>query len=102
MCRGELVFVEELGPYGRFIDACMVKLVKEYNSGKVGVCVGNGQVIKTLACCCGHGIYPMTLVVEVKGCKPYEVFSRESIPRRRNLYKKDSNGIYFIPETIAK
>lgn len=53
----------------------------------------------TLSCCCGHGKYPMTIVVRsfVDG-KPLEIMSKTNIPRAKNFYKKDKKGYYYIPE----
>jgi hypothetical protein len=71
--------------------------------------------VKTVACCCGHGKYPMTILVKGKEYKPLhiknpfkkeepefiqEVFSGLIIPRTRKFYKKDSKGFYYIPEVI--
>ena len=58
-----------------------------------------------VACCCGHGKYPMTIVADIRKTyltkpKYVEIFSGIEIPRIRNFYKKDKQGFYFIPETI--
>jgi len=55
--------------------------------------------MKTVACCCGHGHkdYPMTIVVRSLGSY-YELFSGKHIPRKRNFYKRDKQGYYYIPE----
>ena len=53
--------------------------------------------IKTLASCCGHGKYPKTIVIERNG-QNIEYFSGIVIPRKRRFYRKDSEGIYYIPE----
>ena len=58
---------------------------------------------RVVACCCGHGFYPMTVVVEIynrrSGERTFlEIFSNKIIPRTRNFYKKDSKGYYFIKE----
>jgi hypothetical protein len=56
---------------------------------------------RTVASCCGHGIYPMTIICQVGNSKRYyDLISGEDIPRTRNFYKMDSNGFYYIPETI--
>ena len=56
----------------------------------------------TRACCCGHGKYPKTVIVEktdVNGeVTNYELISGKVIPRKRNFYKKDKQGYYYIPE----
>lgn len=55
--------------------------------------------IKTLGCCCGHGKYPMTIVIERYGLIE-EVISGKEIPRKKEFYKMDCEGFYYIPETI--
>ena len=69
-----------------------------------------------VASCCGHGKYPLTIVVKegitIKdksyptGIKPVivyrEIISQTIIPRTRNFYKRDSEGYYYIPEVKPK
>jgi len=73
------------------IDECMHYLIVELNL----------RGIKTYACCCGHGKYPLTIVVKC-GFGFYDLVSGESIPRKKRFYKKDKQGYYYIPETIKK
>lgn len=83
------------------IDECMKHLIKELNNIKQ-------NHFEVLACCCGHKKYPMTIIVRNKtifyeGCKRFmtwDIVSGVEIPRKRNLYKKDKQGYYFIPEVI--
>jgi len=58
----------------------------------------NSDGHKTLACCCGHGVYPMTIICRHKNGRIYELMSNKTIPRKRNFYKMDSKGYYYIPE----
>ena len=54
-----------------------------------------------VASCCGHGKYPITVVVrslESGKFSFYELFTDKLIPRKRKFYKKDKQGHYFIPE----
>ena len=71
------------------IDECM-KHILEHIHGNV------------VACCCGHGKYPMT-IVKVMGFANYpyflEIVSGKVIPRKKKFYKKDKEGYYYIPET---
>lgn len=61
---------------------------------------------KTLASCCGHGIYPPTIIIadweiinsKKVGAEPYEYFTQITVPRMRRFYKKDQKGFYYIPE----
>ena len=54
---------------------------------------------KTVGCCCGHGIYPMTVICQVGNQNRfYDLISGEDIPRKRNFYRLDSEGFYYIPE----
>ncbi len=74
----------------RKIDKCMEKLI--YNLHFLGV--------HTKACCCGHGIYPMTIIVGDEDWHNFfiELFSSTIISRKKKFYKKDKNGYYYIPE----
>ena len=73
------------------IDTCMKNLIR----------ILNEKGIRTKSCCCGHTIYPMTIVVWEEDLKVYrEIMSNLVIPRKRKFYKKDEGGFYFIPEVI--
>jgi len=81
---------------GRRIDPCMKEVIRSLNE--------NG--IKTLACCCGHGKYPMTIVIDAGKDKidhvvPLEIFSGQYLPRQKRFYVKLKSGDYVIPETIG-
>lgn len=58
----------------------------------------------TVACCCGHGKYPLTIICKSKTChnRYYDVVSGKVITRTRNFYKKDSDGYYYIPEVSTQ
>ena len=71
------------------IDICMRPLINFLNSCDY----------KTVACCCGHGRYPITVVVEYLG-NFRELFTNIHLPRTRRFYKKDKEGYYYIPETL--
>ena len=71
----------------RTIDPCMKNLIDFMNLNE----------IETLACCCGHGKYPMTIVVNWEELK-FEIVSNTEIPRKKKFYKKDRHGFYYIPE----
>jgi hypothetical protein len=53
---------------------------------------------KTVGSCCGHGIYPLTIVCRTVEGKYFELISGIDIPRTRNFYRLDKDGFYFIPE----
>lgn len=69
----------------------------------VSICwlINNSTKYKTLASCCGHGKYPMTIVVSRGWGNPIEWFSQVEIPRKRNFYKRDKNGLFYIPEVLS-
>ncbi len=71
------------------VDGCMANIIKYLNDFG----------IETKGCCCGHGRYPMTIVVEANG-KLIEIVSGKTINRTRRFYLTDSDGLYFVPETI--
>ncbi len=75
------------------IDKCMEKLIRALRL----------YGIDTLACCCGHGKYPMTIVHrhnsnDFLNGNIYDFISGWRIPRKRNFYKRDKQGYYYIPE----
>lgn len=70
------------------IDTCMKKGIEHLNR----------RDVKTLASCCGHGRYPMTIVMFNGVAEPYELFSMKTIPRKKRFYRKDKDGYYYIPE----
>lgn len=71
------------------IDPCMRKLITELQA----------KNIKTLGCCCGHGKYKPTIVIDRDG-EHVEMFSGVVIPRKKRFYKRDSDGVYYIPECL--
>jgi hypothetical protein len=54
--------------------------------------------IKTLASCCGHGKYNMSIVFKSPDGKIKDLISGIEIPRRKKFYKKDRRRYYYIPE----
>lgn len=73
------------------IDKCMRDFIRNISQG----CAGNYDI---LACCCGHKKYHMTIVARSKTGAIFEMFSNKEIPRKRNFYKRDSDGYYYIKE----
>ena len=78
------------------VDACMRGLIRSLNV----------HGIQTLACCCGHGKYPMTIVYRYTKLDPlrgniYDFCSGWGIPRKKRIYKKDKEGYFYIPEVEA-
>ena len=73
------------------IDKCMENLMW---------CLYLWLVVPTVACCCGHGKYPMTILIKSEYGKIIEIVSDKEIPRKRNFYRKDKQEYYFIPEAI--
>ena len=82
----------------RVIDKCMEKLINnlEFYLRKEA---------RVVACCCGHGKYPMTIIVK----KYYQnsnnfliidLCSNRIIPRVKRFYIKDKEGYYYIPEVV--
>lgn len=74
----------------RRIDPCMNSILGHIH----------GDVV---ACCCGHGKFPMSIVKRMGfENNPYyiEIISGKVIPRKKKFYKKDNLGYYFIPETL--
>lgn len=78
------------------VDKCMKNVIEYLNN----------RGILTLACCCGHGKYPPSIVVFELRIKALvdavELFSWKHIPRKVKFYKKDKDGYFFIPETLSQ
>ena len=74
----------------RKIDPCMKYLIRYLQNMNV----------PTLACCCGHGKYNMTIIVKFNSYAVLDIVSGKEIPRKRRFYKKDKQGYYFIPEVV--
>jgi hypothetical protein len=85
---------------GRKIDKCIKVFIKNLNECS----------IPTYASCCGHGKYPMSVIVKVhfspanfykQECGEYfDLISGVHIPRKKKFYKKDKEGYYYIPEVV--
>jgi hypothetical protein len=73
------------------VDACLKPLIPFVDS-----LLNNCDLV---ACCCGHGRYPMTILGKYRSDgRVRELLSGTDIPRKRNFYRKDKDGFYFIPE----
>lgn len=71
------------------MDSCMEWVIKFLQV--------NG--IKTLASCCGHGKYPMSIIAKDKLTGwTIEIFSATILKNKRRWYKQDKQGYYYIPE----
>ena len=73
------------------IDKCMRGIIKSLK-------LISRKNNETVACCCGHGKYAMTILVKDRYGNVWDLFSREIIPRKKRFYKRDSKGHYYIPE----
>ena len=86
------------------IDKCMKHLIENIQEQ---LCEEQATVV---ACCCGHRKYPMTILVReevyVNGVHTDHIIrdwvSDIIIPRKRNFYKRDKQGIYYIPELTSQ
>ena len=76
----------------RRIDPCMKNLIKGING------VIDCEMFCVMACCCGHGKYPMTIIINGVGERYFDLISGKEISRKKKFYKKDKQGIYYIPE----
>lgn len=80
------------------IDKCIKPFIDWLNNKHIVV-----------ACCCGHGKYPMTIIVKEGIDMPIgqnnlivfrEIISQKIIPRTSRFYVRDKQGYYYIPEVI--
>ena len=76
------------------IDKCMVNFIGNLNARFTDLI--------TVGCCCGHFRYPMTIICRSSNGRIFDLVSGVTIPRKRNFYKKDKLGYYYIPEIIKK
>lgn len=73
---------------------------------RVDNCIANliyvlrNRGIKTLACCCGHGKYNISIVYKSPNGKIWDLISGVQIPRKKRFYVKDKEGYYNIPEVL--
>ncbi len=72
------------------IDKCMEHFVKYIQNLDCDVSIKS--------CCCGHNKYPMTIVAHKLFGGHIDLVSGIKIPRKRNFYKRDKYGYYYIPE----
>lgn len=75
------------------IDPCMGNLISFIN----GLLPDEW---KTVASCCGHRKYPMTIVVKTSLDNIYEICSDVYLDHKKKFYKKDKQGYYYIPEVV--
>ena len=73
------------------IDECMVKVVN-----LIDTC----SRFKVIACCCGHGKYNQSIILKTINGNAFDLVSNTIIPRKRNIYKRDKQGYYYIPEVV--
>lgn len=79
---------------GRRIDPCMDNLIKGING------VLDCYAFEIMGCCCGHGKYPMTIVIWGTHGRIFDLVSGKDIPRKTRFYKRDKQGVYYIPECV--
>ena len=76
------------------VDACIRDLIQTLNH----------KGFETLACCCGHGKYPITIIYRHKSEDAlngniYDLCSGWGIiGRKTKYYKRDKQGLFFVPE----
>jgi len=94
MCKIRNSVVARLGKNRIRIDPCMRELIEN-----IYYLNGDSPSWKTLACCCGHGVYPMTVVVKIVDTgNILEIFSDTYLNRTKRFYVTDKNGLMYIPE----
>lgn len=79
------------------IDPCFREGIAALNN------LGKSLGIKTLACCCGHGRYCPTIIIEKPDGTICDFMSDIIIPRKKRFYRRDKDGYFFVPEVeLAK
>ena len=74
------------------VDSCIRPLITSLTNHGYSTC----------ASCCGHNRYPLTVVCKTDKGQFFELISGVDIPRKKRFYMKDSEGFYYIPETVKK
>jgi len=75
------------------IDKCLSRLIYFLNI----------RGITTLGSCCGHEIYPPTIICKgIREGKNFELFSGVDVDRKTRFYVKDNKGYYYLPEHHKK
>ena len=75
------------------IDPCIKQFIKNIN-----LILPKEQI--TLASCCGHGKYTLTIIIGLGKNLRWDLVSGKVINRKKKFYKKDKQGYYYIPEVI--
>lgn len=79
---------------GSGIDPCMESVVKFFE---------DWAGVDMVMCCCGHGVYPMTIIVRLPDGSFREIFSGATFPPgTKRFYRRDKNGMYYVPETLGE
>ncbi len=94
MCKRRNSAWVRIGKRGFRVDACIRDLIRGLNF----------HDIETVASCCGHGKYPVTIVhrakePHIKGFL-YDLGSGYRVSRKSKFYVKDKEGLFFIPEVM--
>ena len=89
-------------PFDYFEDGKKITKWKKVDKCLSGLlCFINGNTsFRTLGSCCGHCRYPMSIVCKSPFGFIVDICSGEIIPRTRNFYKMDSEGYYYLPESV--
>ena len=78
-------------PNNRKKDKCMIEVCRYISF------LGKLEVVGS---CCGHGKYPPSIIVKNKDNQIWDLISNLNVGRKRRFYKKDKQGIYYIPEVV--
>jgi len=90
MCKKRNSVIGEAWTKKIRLDSCMKNLIS----------ILNDFGYETLACCCGHGIYSMSIIVRYENGRAKDIISDKWIPRQKKFYKRDSKGFFYIPEAM--
>jgi hypothetical protein len=74
---------------GRRLDPCLKPIIKKIN---------RAGIWKTLASCCGHGKYLLSIIAKNQQGEIYEIISGLHLkkPKRHRFYKRDDEGYYYL------
>ena len=92
MCQKRNSVHRKINGVEKRLDSCIADMVVKLNV----------QKIKTIMSCCGHGVYPISIIVEVEDivtkeeCLTNLFYPFQVWTKKRNLYRTDSNGLYYL------
>ena len=69
------------------LDSCVAPTVMNYNK----------HGLRTVASCCGHGVYDWSIIIRSDDGTFYDALTAQQFPKgRKHFYTMDSKGFYHL------